>query len=261
MRWIRYEAEGTTSYGIVEGDEIEEVSGSPFGSYGQTGARRALDSVRILVPVVPRTFYCAGLNYVDHLKVADPGLGLSVADVPKYPNIGYRANNALIAHGEPIVIPTDATEKVQYEGELVVVIGKQAKHVSESEAFSCVLGYTIGNDVSERTWQASDSTMWRSKNTDTFKPMGPWIETDADPTTMETTVRLNGATVSQFDTSNMVFGIATYIAAMTRYLTLYPGDVIWMGTDGATENMKAGDVVEIEISGVGTLSNPVVAES
>ena len=261
MRWIRYEAEGTTSYGIVEGDEIDEVSGWPFGSYARTGVRRALDSVRILVPVVPRTFYCAGLNYVDHLKVADPGLGLSVADVPKHPNIGYRANNALISHGEPIVIPTDATEKVQYEGELVVVIGKQVKHVSESEAFSCVLGYTIGNDVSERTWQASDSTMWRSKNTDTFKPMGPWIETDADPTTMETTVRLNGATVSQFDTNKMVFGIATYIAAMTRYLTLYPGDVIWMGTDGATENMKAGDVVEVEISGVGTLSNPVVAES
>ena len=261
MRWIRYEAEGRTSYGIVEGDEIEEVSGSPFGSYGRTSARRALDSVRVLVPVVPRTFYCAGLNYVDHLKVADPGLGLSVADVPKYPNIGYRANNALIAHGEPIVIPADATEKVQYEGELVVVIGKQVKHVSESEAFSCVLGYTIGNDVSERTWQASDSTMWRSKNTDTFKPMGPWIETDADPTTMETTVRLNGATVSQFDTNKMVFGIATYIAAMTRYLTLYPGDVIWMGTDGATENMEGGDMVEVEISGVGTLSNPVVAES
>ena len=261
MRWIRYETEGRRSYGIVEGDEIEEVSGSPFRSYGRTGVRRALDSVRVLVPVVPRTFYCAGLNYVDHLKVADPGLGLSVADVPKYPNIGYRANNALIAHGEPIVIPADATEKVQYEGELVVVIGKQVKHVSESEAFSCVLGYTIGNDVSERTWQALDSTMWRSKNTDTFKPMGPWIETDADPTTMETTVRLNGATVSQFDTNNMVFGIATYITAMTRYLTLYPGDVIWMGTDGATENMKAGDVVEIEISGVGTLINSVVAES
>lgn len=261
MRWIRYEAEGRRSYGIVDGDEIEEVSGSPFGLYRRMGSRRVLDSVRILVPVVPRTFYCAGLNYVDHLKVADPGLGLSVADVPKYPNIGYRANNALIAHGEPIVIPEDATEKVQYEGELVVVIGKQVKHLSEAEALSCVLGYTIGNDVSERTWQASDNTMWRSKNTDTFKPMGPWIETDADPTTMETTVRLNRATVSQFDTNNMVFGIATYIAAMTRYLTLYPGDVIWMGTDGATENMKAGDVVEIEISGVGTLINPVVAES
>lgn len=260
MRWVRYEADRNTSYGILEGDDVEDVTGSPFDTYTRTGNHRALDSVRILLPVVPKTFYCAGLNYVDHLRVADPGLGLSVANIPKDPNIGYRANNALLAHGEPIVIPKDATEKVQYEGELVVVVGKQSKHLSEDEAFSCILGYSIGNDVSERTWQASDGTMWRSKNTDTFKPMGPWIETDADPTSMETTVRLNGKTVSEFDTNNMVFGIATYIAAMTRYLTLYPGDVIWMGTDGATENMKAGDVVDIEISGVGVLTNPVVAE-
>ena len=143
---------------------------------------------------------------------------------------------------------------------LVVVIGKWAKQVSEDEAASCILGYTIGNDVSERTWQSQDSTMWRSKNTDTFKPMGPWIETDADPTNMQTTVRLNGSVASSFDTGNMVFGISTYISAMTRYLTLYPGDVIWMGTDGATDNIKPGDVVEIEISGIGVLRNPVVAE-
>jgi 2-keto-4-pentenoate hydratase/2-oxohepta-3-ene-1,7-dioic acid hydratase in catechol pathway len=260
MRWVRYESDGRVSYGILEDGQVEEVTGSPFDTYTRTGNRRALDSVRLLVPVVPPTFYCAGLNYVDHLRVADPGLGLSEADIPTAPNIGYRANNALIAHGEPIVIPRDATEKVQYEGELVVVIGKEARGLSEEDAFSCILGYTVGNDVSERTWQASDSTMWRSKNTDTFKPMGPWIETDADPATMRTTVRLNGRTVSEFDTDNMVFGIATYVAAMTRYLTLYPGDVIWMGTDGATENMRAGDVVDIEISGVGVLSNPVVAE-
>lgn len=260
MRWVRYEAESKVSYGVLDGDEIQEVSGSPFEAYESTGVTRPLDSVKLLIPVVPPTFYAAGLNYVDHLKVADPGLGLSEADIPKRPNIGYRANNALIAHEEPIVVPKDATEKVQYEGELVVVIGKKAKHLSEEDALSCVLGYTIGNDVSERSWQASDGTMWRSKNTDTFKPMGPWIETDADPTSMQTTVRLNGREVSQFDTNNMVFGIATYISAMSRYLTLYPGDVIWMGTDGATQNMKPGDAVEVEISGIGVLKNPVVSE-
>jgi 2-keto-4-pentenoate hydratase/2-oxohepta-3-ene-1,7-dioic acid hydratase in catechol pathway len=259
MRWVRYEAAEKVSYGILEGDEVEEVSGSPFDTYTRTGVRRPLDSVKLLIPVVPPTFYAAGLNYVDHLKVADPGLGLSVGDVPTRPNIGYRANNALIAHGEPIVVPKDATEKVQYEGELVVVIGKRAKNLSKEDALSCVLGYTMGNDVSERTWQASDGTMWRSKNTDTFKPMGPWIDTEADPTKMRTEVRLNGKRVSEFDTTNMVFGIATYISAMTRYLTLYPGDVIWMGTDGATDNMKPGDVVEIEITGLGVLRNPVMA--
>ena len=123
-----------------------------------------------------------------------------------------------------------------------------------------MLGYTIGNDVSERTWQAQDRTLWRAKNTDTFKPMGPWIETNADLDAMQTTVRLNGREVLRFRTNDMIFGVATYISAMTRYLTLYPGDMIWMGTDGASENMKAGDVVEVEISGVGALRNPVAGE-
>ena len=260
MRWIRYEADGEASYGIVEGDDVEEVSGSPFDVYSRTGKRRSFDSVRLLVPAVPQNFYAAGMNYRGHLKVADPVLGLTEANMPKKPDIGYRATGALVAHGDPIVIPRDATERVQYEGELVVVIGKKAKHLSEDAAFSCVLGYSIGNDVSERTWQSRDSTLWRSKNTDTFKPMGAWIETDAEPKNMRTTVRLNGSVASEFDTNNMVFSIATYISAMTRYLTLFPGDVIWMGTDGATDNMKAGDMVEIEISGVGVLRNPVVAE-
>ena len=181
-------------------------------------------------------------------------------NLPTRADVGYRANNALIAHGEPIIIPADATERVQYEGELVVVIGKQAKHLSEDAAFSCILGYTIGNDVSERTWQANDRTLWRAKNTDTFKPMGPWIETEANPEDMQTTVRLNGEVVSQFATNSMIFGIAHYIAEMTKYLTLYPGDMIWMGTDGATQNMKAGDTVDVEITGIGTLSNPLIGE-
>ncbi|MCH8063359.1 MAG: fumarylacetoacetate hydrolase family protein, partial [Chloroflexi bacterium] len=127
-------------------------------------------------------------------------------------------------------------------------------------ALSCVFGYTIGNDVSERTWQAGDRTMWRAKNSDTFKPMGPWIETDVDLDKLQTIVRLNERVVSDFPTNNMIFGVAHYISAMTRYLTLYPGDMLWMGTDGATENMKPGDVIEVEITGIGTLRNPVVAE-
>ena len=259
MRWIRYQAEGDVSYGILEGDDLEEVSGSPFDGYERTGKRRSLDSVKLLVPVVPRTFYAPGLNYVDHVREAAALLGTE-PDIPAKPDIGYRANNALIAHGEPIVVPSDATAKVQYEGELVVVVGRKAKGLREDEALSCVLGYTIGNDVSERTWQASDRTLWRAKNTDTFKPMGPWIETEADPAGMRTTVRLNDRVVTEFETNNMLFGVATYISAMTRYLTLYPGDVIWMGTDGAAEDMKPGDTIEITISGLGALRNPVIAE-
>ena len=259
MRWIRYQYGGATSYGIVEGDQVEGVSGNPFDGHRATGNRLPLSAVKVGVPFVPRTFYAAGINYEEHVREAAALLG-NEPNLPTRADVGYRSNNALIAHGEPIIIPADATERVQYEGELVVVIGKQAKHLSEDAAFSCVLGYTIGNDVSERTWQANDRTLWRAKNTDTFKPMGPWIETEANPEDMQTTVRLNGELASQFATNSMIFGIAHYIAEMTKYLTLYPGDMIWMGTDGATQNMKAGDTVDVEITGIGTLSNPLIGE-
>ena len=260
MRWIKFSTAGRTAYGLVEGDTIIEVAGDPFAGYERTTRRHALADVKIEVPLIPRTFYAAGLNYTAHVKEHAAKLGHG-PNLPEKPDIGYRAVNALVAHDEPVVIPRDATEKVQYEGELVAVIGTKAKHLSERDALSCVLGYTIGNDVSERTWQAADRTMWRGKNTDTFKPMGPWIETSVDLDKLETIVRVNGAVTTRFPTNDMLFGVATYIAAMTRYLTLYPGDVIWMGTDGTSPNLKAGDVVEVEITGIGTLRNPFVAES
>ncbi|MBW8270104.1 fumarylacetoacetate hydrolase family protein [Caldovatus aquaticus] len=259
MRWIRYSAEGRTGYGILEGDRIREVRGDPFEGYEPTGRVRALDAVKIEVPVIPRTFYCAGLNYVGHIREQAAKRG-EAPSIPTRPDIGYRAANALIAHGEDVIIPRDASEKVHYEGELVVVIGRKAKHLSRAEALSCVLGYTIGNDVSERTWQRSDRTLWRAKNTDTFKPMGPWIETDLDLEAAETIVRLNGEITARFETNRMLFGIATFLSAMTRYLTLWPGDIVWMGTDGTSPDLRHGDVVEVEITGIGTLRNRFVRE-
>jgi 2-keto-4-pentenoate hydratase/2-oxohepta-3-ene-1,7-dioic acid hydratase in catechol pathway len=259
MRWIRFSTENRTRYGILDGDSIAEVTGDPFAGYEKTARRHALGAVKIEVPVIPRTFYCAGLNYTQHIKEQAAKRGVE-PDIPRKPDIGYRANNALVAHGENVVIPRDATEKVQYEGELVAVIGKQAKHLSEADALSCVLGFTIGNDVSERSWQRADRTLWRAKNTDTFKPMGPWIETQVDLSAMETIVRVNGAETTRFKTNDMLFGVATYISAMSRYLTLYPGDIIWMGTDGSSPDLRSGDVVEIDITGIGTLRNTFVAE-
>jgi 2-keto-4-pentenoate hydratase/2-oxohepta-3-ene-1,7-dioic acid hydratase in catechol pathway len=260
MRWVRYETNGHPAYGIVEGDTITEVKGDPFAGCERTAIRRSLASVKLLVPVEPRTFYCAGLNYAEHVIEAARKRGQE-PNLPKAADIGYRANNALVAHGEPIVIPADATERVQYEAELVAVIGKKAKRLSERDALSCVLGWTIGNDVSERTWQAGDRTLWRAKNADTFKPMGPWIETDFDLDAAQTIVRVNGDEKIRFKTNSMIFGPATFISRMSQYMTLYPGDVVWMGTEGAPENIKHGDTVEIEITGIGTLSNPVVRES
>jgi len=259
MRWIRFTAGGRTAHGVLEGDRIAEVEGGLFdGPPARIGRMHALSEVKVEIPLLPRTFYAAGLNYTEHVIHAAKMLG-EAPNIPQRPDMGYRAVNALIAHGEPVVIPRDAT-KVQYEAELAVVIGRRAKHLSEADALSCVFGYTIGNDVSERGWQKSDRTFWRSKNTDTFKPMGPWIETDADLEAMETVVRLNGTETLRFRTNGMLFGIARYISTMTRYLTLHPGDIIWMGTDGASPDLVPGDAVEIDITGIGTLRNPFVLE-
>lgn len=259
MQWCRFQSGNKPAYGIIEGQTIIEVAGSPFETYTRTGHTVPLETAQLLVPVIPPTFYAAGINYREHVTAIARKRG----EEPKFPtqaDIGYRANNALVAHNEPIVIPQDATDLVQYEGELVVVMGKTCRKVSEADALNYVLGYTIGNDVSERTWQRHDRTLWRAKNTNTFKPMGPWIATDLNPDALHVTIRLNGHTVGEYDVGAAIFGVRHYISRMSQYITLYPGDVIWMGTDGDTENMKDGDVVEVEISEIGTLRNPVVRE-
>jgi 2-keto-4-pentenoate hydratase/2-oxohepta-3-ene-1,7-dioic acid hydratase in catechol pathway len=252
MKWIRYTQGGKTSYGMLEDQRVTGVKGDPFNGYEKTGEVLKLADVQLEVPVVPPTFYCVGLNYVKHI-------GTEGKNIPKQPDVGYRANNALLAHGRDVIIPSDA-QKVHYEGELVVVIGKKTRNISEKDARSCVLGYTIGNDVSERIWQGADRTFWRAKNADTFKPMGPWIETEADLDSMETVVKLNGKESTRFHTNEMLFGVDRFISTMSRYLTLYPGDIIWMGTDGHSPDLQHGDVVDVTLTGLGTLTNRFVRE-
>ncbi len=262
MRWIRFTAKGmkAPAFGILDGDRITEVDGTPFGEHTRTARTHALPDVKIEIPFEPKTFYAVGFNYTDHIMKVSARTG-QAPSIPTQPDVGYRTNAALIAQGETVIIPADATDAVQYEGELVVIIGKQAKHLTEANALSCVLGYTIGNDVSERTWQKTDRTLWRAKDTDTWKPMGPWIETDVKLDDLETIVRVNGAENIRFKTNAMLFGVERYIATITKYRTLYPGDMIWMGTDGPSPNLKSGDVVEIEITGIGTLRNTFRKES
>lgn len=261
MKWARIQTEQGPRFATIEGDTVTEVEGSPFGEYAPTSTTHSLDSVKLLVPVIPPTFYAAGVNYTKHITEMAARRGAE-PNFPPQADIGYRAINALIADGEAIVIPADASEQCQYEGELVVVIGKKVKHVSEQDALDCVFGYTIGNDFSERTWQRGDRTFWRGKNADTFKPMGPWIVTGLNPDELNVTVRVNGQEKITFPANKdgVLFNIQTYIARMTKYLTLVPGDVIWMGTDGGPENVKDGDVIEVEIPQIGVLRNPVVRE-
>ncbi len=259
MKWCRFQSGQTTSYGIIEGDRVVQLSGSPFENHTRTATTLPLSAVKLAVPVIPPTFYAAGVNYREHVTEMAHRRGVK-PEFPPAADVGYRANNALIATGEPIVVPKDATDQVQYEGELVAVIGKRVKKVSEADALDCVFGYTLGNDVSERTWQRGDRTFWRGKNTDTFKPMGPWIVTGLDPDALRVTIRLNGKEMFTYAVKDAIFSVRQFISRMSQYLTLHPGDVLWMGTDGATENMKDGDVVEIEVPEIGVLRNPVVRE-
>jgi len=254
--WCRFEHADDASYGLVEGDFIVPVTGGPFGGYEKSSRRIPVGDVRWLPPVIPGTFYAAGLNYKAHAERAAYG----GHQVPARPEIGYRANNALTGHGSPIVRPADCDEPLVAEGELVAVIGKTVRHCGPDEARDAVLGWTIGNDVSARAWQRADRTFWRCKNSDTFKPMGPWIVTGTDPLSATTTVSVDGEVKASFPTGDMLFGPYEYIAAMSRYITLSPGDVVWLGTD-ETATFGPGQVVEITIDGIGTLANPVVQET
>jgi 2-keto-4-pentenoate hydratase/2-oxohepta-3-ene-1,7-dioic acid hydratase in catechol pathway len=211
-------------------------------------------------PVIPRNFYAAGLNYLAHIEWAN-SRGAS-HKVPREADIGYRSAAALIGSGDEIVVPADSPGPVEYEGELVAVIGQKARNVSEADALEYVRGYTLGNDISERTWQKTDRTLWRAKSADTFKPMGPRIVSGINPMNQVIEVRVNGRTVSSYSTRGMIFSVARYIARMSRYVTLWPDDIIWFGCDGPTEPaLQDGDLVEVANEAIGVLSNRVRRET
>jgi 2-keto-4-pentenoate hydratase/2-oxohepta-3-ene-1,7-dioic acid hydratase in catechol pathway len=225
------------------------------------GARYPVAGAKFLPPVVPGNFYAAGLNFRAHIEWTNKHHGTSYK-VPAQADIGYRSNNALAGSGADIVIPKDSTGPLEFEGELVAVIGRKTRNVPESKALDYIAGYTLGNDVSERAWQRSDRTLWRAKNSDTFKPMGPLIATSLDPMSQKIEVRINGRTVSSYSTSGMIFSVAHYISRMSTYLTLYPDDVIWFGCDGPTvPALQPGDLVEVENAAIGILANRVVRET
>jgi len=260
MKWCRIELDRGPAYGLIENEDVAVISAAPFGAHERTGMRVPLASVKLLPPVDPPNFYAAGINYRAHIEWGNAHRGMAVKP-PQQADIGYRSPNALIGSGADIVIPADSPGPVEYEGEIVAVVGKKAKHLSEHEALGCIAGYTLGNDVSERAWQRSDRTLWRAKSIDTFKPMGPAVVSGIDPMAQKIAVRINGRTVSEYETKNMIFGIAHYIARMTRYITLYPGDVIWMGCDGPTvPALEHGDLVEVVNDAIGVLANRVVRE-
>ena len=260
MKWGRFLINNNISYGIVdESGVIKQVSGDPFTEYSLTGVEYQLTDVKILAPVIPSMLYAAGPNYRGHVEGMAKHRGAQPV-YPVFPEPNFRSVHAIIETEANIVIPKDCSGAVQPEGQLGVVIGKNARNVERDEALDYVFGYTIGNDISQRVWQGGDRTMFRGKNCDTFKPLGPWIVTGLNPNNFQITVRHNGEIWEDFYSKDQIWDTATWIQELSRYTTLHVGDVLWMGTQGADGDMFPGDVIEVEISDIGVLKNYVVAE-
>jgi 2-keto-4-pentenoate hydratase/2-oxohepta-3-ene-1,7-dioic acid hydratase in catechol pathway len=260
MRWCRFRAGERVSYGLVDDERVTEVAGSPFGEHTVTRTSHPLGQVKLLPPVIPPMLYAAGPNYRGHVEAMARRRG-ATPQYPARPEPNFRSVHALIGPDDAIVVPRDCAGAVQPEGQLAVVIGKKARNVSRAHALDHVFGYSIGNDISQRDWQRNDRTMFRGKNCDTFKPFGPWIVTDLDPLKLRIVVRHNGTVWEDFLSGDQIWDTATWIEELSRYTTLHPGDVLWLGTQGADGDMVPGDVIEVEISGIGLLRNPVVAET
>ncbi len=246
-RYVRYEHQGNTSYGILDGDTIRQLNGAPTQGGSPTGAVVSRSAVRLLAPVTPGKVIAIGFNYKSHLDGREP---------PSEPGVFIKLPSSIIGPGENIVFPPGASN-VHYEGELVVVIGRTAHRISPEQAPGYIFGVTAGNDVSERDWQASDLQWFRAKASDTFGPVGPVLVTGLDYENLLLSTRLNGETVQEQRTSDLLFGVHRIVSHVSQFVTLEPGDIIYTGTPGATRAMKPGDVVEVEIEGVGTLSNTI----
>ena len=259
MKLARIRVAGRPRYAVVEGDTATEVRGSPFrGNLEKTTIGHRLSEVTYLPVTAPvQLIGGVGVNYRDHVAQAEEKSGVKLGAMGIQPF--FTSNASLTGHGSPIIITPEAGE-VHYEGELVVVMGRKARHVSKENALEYVYGYTCGNDVSEKESWEGDFSLWRAKGLPGWSPVGPWIETDFDPSNVDITVRFNGRVEHTYNTRDIIHDIPTIISFLSQYTTLYPGDLIFTGTSGTTRAMKPGDIIQVEIPGIGTLSNPVVRE-
>lgn len=253
MRLCRVSIDGVVHYGVVTGDRIELVVGDPFHGPASSGVAVPLAGARFLPPTVPSKILAVGQNYRAH--AAEMGH----QTLPDEPLLFLKAPSALLAPGDAIVRP-GGYERVDHEGELCVVIGRRARHVRAAEALDYVLGYTILNDVSVRDLQKKDGQFTRAKSFDTFAPCGPWLETDLDPGALRIVTRVNGQVRQDGRTADLIFAVPELVAFASRVMTLEPGDLFSTGTPQGVGQLWPGDVCEIEIEGIGTLRNPVVAE-
>ncbi|MBX6390320.1 MAG: fumarylacetoacetate hydrolase family protein [Frankia sp.] len=258
MRIARFSDGAEPVFGVVEGSVergeavVSVLEPHPFGPFRFTGVRRPLGEVRLLAPVLPSKVLAVGKNYADHVRE------MGGDAPPERPVLFLKPSTSVIGPGDAIVHP-DPTSRMDYEGELAIVIGRLCRDVPAERAMSVVLGYTCANDVTMRDQQRADGQWTRAKGHDTFCPLGPWIETDLDPSAAEIRTTLDGEVRQSATTASMIHKIPELIAYMSSAMTLLPGDVLLTGTPAGVGPMRPGQTVAVTVDGVGTLTNPVKA--
>jgi len=252
MRFVRYQTkEKSARYGWLLDNKIGDIEGDLFGEFRRLDATTQLADAQLLAPSQPSKIICVGRNYAAHAKEHN-------TEVPELPLIFFKPPSAIVNPGAAIILPPQS-HQVEHEAELVVVIGKRGRNIIAEEAKEHILGYSIGNDVTARDLQNADRLWTRGKGFDTFAPFGPWIDTDFDPSDAVVTCRVNGQMRQMASTRDMVFSVGTVIAFISSVMTLEPGDLIFTGTPAGVGALSDGDTVEVDIEGLGVLSNPVLA--
>jgi 2-keto-4-pentenoate hydratase/2-oxohepta-3-ene-1,7-dioic acid hydratase in catechol pathway len=258
VRIARFAKGGEVAYGVVEGESaltIAELYGHPFGTDPEsvrfTGQRYPLAEVRLLAPVLPSKVVAIGRNYAAHAREMG-------GEPPAEPVIFLKPSTSVTGHGEQIAYPVKLTQQVDYEGELAVIIGRLCRDVPRERAEEVIFGYTCANDVTARDLQRLDGQWTRAKGFDTFCPLGPWIETVADPSDLGLTTMVNGEVRQHTTTREMLWGVPALIEFVSSVMTLLPGDVLLTGTPEGVGPLTDGDEVSVTIEGIGTLTNRVV---
>ena len=257
MLFARFRYGDRESYGLLKGDRLRLIEGDLFREHHILGDSVPLSEATLLAPVQPGKILAAAVNYPSHVAGSRRMTGM--AEAPSEPALFLKPSSSIIGPGETIILPRGAG-RVDYEGELVAVIGRTCRGVASEEALDHVFGYTCGNDVSARQWQRGDLQWWRAKGSDTFSPIGPFIATGLNPADLELRTRLGGREVQAANTSALIHSVAALVSFASQAMTLEPGDLVFTGTPGETGQLSAGDVVEVEVSGIGALRNVVTAE-
>jgi len=252
MKFVRYAYQSTTGYGLLENDALRVISGDIFTTYSITATTIKQSDAVILPPCLPSKIIAVGLNYRTH--AAEMNMAL-----PDEPLLFLKPATAVIGQADTIIYPA-MSQRVDYEGELGVVIGKTCRHVSVAEAENYIFGYTCFNDVTARDLQKKDGQFTRAKGFDTFAPVGPCIATDLAPDNLDITTFLNGRQCQHGTTGDLIFSVYHLVVFISRIMTLLPGDLIATGTPAGIGPLQIGDRIEVSIEGIGTLCNTVAAE-